>query len=143
MLDGDVASTPTEAEAIARRLGGSVVIKAQVHAGGRGKAGGVRLAKSPSEALDHAAEILGMQIKGLTVQKVLVVPAAEIASESYVGLIMDRETQRPVFMVSSAGGVDIEEVAAKTPEKIVRLPVDPSYGLFPHQALAPGVRALP
>jgi succinyl-CoA synthetase beta subunit len=136
MLDGDVASTPTEAEAIARRLGRTVVIKAQVHAGGRGKAGGVRLAKNPAEALDHAAEILGMQIKGLTVQKVLVVPAAEIASESYLGLIMDRESQRPVFMVSSAGGVDIEEVAAKTPEKIVRLGVDPSYGLFPHQALA-------
>ncbi len=135
MLDGDVASTPTEAEAIARRLGGTVVIKAQVHAGGRGKAGGVRLAKNPAQALDHAAEILGMQIKGLTVQKVLVVPAAEIAAESYVGLIMDRETQRPVFMVSSAGGVDIEEVAAKTPEKIVRLPIDPTYGLFPHQAL--------
>jgi succinyl-CoA synthetase beta subunit len=136
MLDGDVASTPTEAEAIARRLGRTVVIKAQVHAGGRGKAGGVRLAKNPAEALDHAAEILGMQIKGLTVQKVLVVPAAEIASESYLGLIMDRESQRPVFMVSSAGGVDIEEVAAKTPEKIVRLGVDPTYGLFPHQALA-------
>ncbi len=135
MLDGDVASTPTEAEAIARRLGGTVVIKAQVHAGGRGKAGGVRLAKSPGEALDHASEILGMEIKGLTVQKVLVVPAAEISSESYVGLIMDRETQRPVFMVSSAGGVDIEEVAQKTPEKIVRFPVDPTYGLFPHQAL--------
>ncbi len=95
VLDGDVASTPTEAEAIARRLGGTVVIKAQVHAGGRGKAGGVQLAKTPSEALDHAAEILGMQIKGLTVQRVLVVPAAEIASESYLGLIMDRETQRP------------------------------------------------
>jgi succinyl-CoA synthetase beta subunit len=136
VLDGDVASTPTEAEAIARRLGGSVVIKAQVHAGGRGKAGGVRLAKNPAEALDHAAEILGMQIKGLTVQKVLVVPAAEIASESYVGLIMDRETQRPVFMVSAAGGIDIEEVAATSPEKIVRLPVDPTYGLFPHQALS-------
>ena len=76
-------------------------------------------------------EILGMQIKGLTVQKVLVVPAAEIASESYVGLIMDRETQRPVFMVSAAGGVDIEEVAAKTPEKIIRLPVDPPMGSSP------------
>ena len=77
-----------------------------------------------------------MKIKGLTVHKVLVVPAADIATESYVGLIMDRETQRPVFMVSSAGGVDIEEVAAKTPEKIMRLPVDPAYGLLPHQALA-------
>jgi succinyl-CoA synthetase beta subunit len=138
MFDGDVASTPTEAEAIARRLGGSVVIKAQVHAGGRGKAGGVKLARNPNEALEHAAEILGMQIKGLVVHKVLVVPAAEIATESYLGLIMDRETQRPVFMVSSAGGVDIEEVAAKTPEKIVRLPVDPTYGLLPHQALTLG-----
>jgi succinyl-CoA synthetase beta subunit len=136
MSDGDVASTPTEAEAIARRLGGTVVIKAQVHSGGRGKAGGVRLAKSPSEALDHASEILGMTIKDLTVHKVLVVPAAEIASESYVGLIMDRESQRPMFMVSAAGGVDIEEVAARTPEKIIRLGVDPTYGLFPHQALA-------
>src|SRR5689334_11469160 len=136
MFEGDVASTPTEAEAIARRVGGTVVIKAQVHAGGRGKAGGVKLAKTPAEAADHASRILGMQIKGLTVEKVLVVPAAEIASESYVGLIMDRETQRPVFMVSAAGGVDIEEVAAKTPEKITRLPVDPVYGLLPHQALA-------
>ena len=134
MLDGDVASTPTEAESIARRLGGPVVIKAQVHSGGRGKAGGVKLARNPSEALDHAAEILGMSIKGLEVHKVLVVPAVDIASESYLGLIMDRETQRPVFMVSSAGGIDIEEVAAKTPEKILRLPVDPTYGLLPHQA---------
>jgi succinyl-CoA synthetase beta subunit len=138
MLDGDVASTPTEAESIARRLGGSVVIKAQVHVGGRGKAGGVKLARNAAEALDHAAQILGMHIKGLAVHRVLVVPAADIATESYVGLIMDRESQRPVFMVSSAGGVDIEEVAAKTPEKIVRVPVDPTYGLLPHQALALG-----
>ncbi|MBA3658272.1 MAG: ADP-forming succinate--CoA ligase subunit beta [Gemmatimonadales bacterium] len=135
MLDGDVASTPTEAESIARRIGGTVVIKAQVHAGGRGKAGGVKLARNPSEAADEAAQILGMTIKGLDVHKVLVVPAAEIVTESYVGLIMDRETQRPVFMVSSAGGVDIEEVAAKTPEKIVRMPIDPTFGLYPHQAL--------
>src|SRR5262245_36503477 len=136
MLDGDVASTPSDAEAIARRVGGTGVGKAQVHAGGRGKAGGVKLGKTPAEAADHASRILGMSIKGLTVEKVLVVPAADIASESYVGLIMDRETQRPVFMVSSAGGIDIEEVAAKSPEKIVRLPVDPTYGLFPHQALS-------
>jgi succinyl-CoA synthetase beta subunit len=135
MFDGDVASTPTEAESIARRIGGTVVIKAQVHAGGRGKAGGVKLARSPAEAADYASQILGMTIKGLTVHKVLVVPAADIVTESYVGLIMDRETQRPVFMVSAAGGIDIEEVAAKTPEKIVRLPVDPVYGLLPHQAL--------
>ncbi|MFZ5625376.1 MAG: ADP-forming succinate--CoA ligase subunit beta [Gemmatimonadota bacterium] len=136
MFDGDVAFTPTEAEAIARRLGGMVVIKAQVHAGGRGKAGGVKLARNPAEAAEYASQILGMQIKGLTVNKVLVVPAAEIATESYVGLVMDRETQRPVFMVSAAGGVDIEEVAAKTPEKITRLAVDPVYGLLPHQAFA-------
>ena len=135
MLDGDVASTPTVAEAIARRIGGPVVVKAQVHVGGRGKAGGVKLAKTPGEAADAAERILGMQIKGLTVHKVLVVPAAEIATEAYVGLIIDRETQRPVFMVSAAGGIDIEEVAAKTPEKLRKLPVDPTYGLLPHQAL--------
>ncbi len=135
MFDGDVASTPSEAESIARRLGGTVVVKAQVHAGGRGKAGGVKLAGSPSEAKEFASQILGMTIKGLVVNKVLVVPAADIATESYVGLILDRATQLPVFMVSSAGGVDIEEVAAKTPEKITRLAVDPRYGLLPHQAL--------
>jgi succinyl-CoA synthetase beta subunit len=135
MPDGDVASTPDEVRAIAERLKGPVVVKAQVHTGGRGKAGGVKLARDPEEAREHAAKILGMSIKGLVVQKVLVVPAADIASESYVGLIMDRETQRPVFMVSAAGGMDIEEVAATTPEKIVRLAVDPRYGLFPHEAL--------
>jgi succinyl-CoA synthetase beta subunit len=135
MLDGDVAATPSEAESIARRIGGTVVIKAQVHSGGRGKAGGVKLAKNPGEAADYASQILGMTIKGLVVHRVLVVPAADIVSESYVGIIMDRATQRPVFMVSSAGGIDIEEVAAKTPEKILRLPVDPVYGLLPHQAL--------
>jgi len=135
MPDGDVASTPSEAESIARRVGGTVVIKAQVHAGGRGKAGGVKLAKNAAEAGEAAERILGMSIKGLVVQKVLVVPAAEIASEAYMGLIMDRASQRPVFMVSPAGGIDIEEVAAKTPEKICRLAVDPRYGLLPHQAL--------
>jgi succinyl-CoA synthetase beta subunit len=135
MPDGDVASTPSEAESIARRIGGPVVVKAQVHSGGRGKAGGVKLAGSPGEAADCASQILGMTIKGLTVHRVLVVPAADIVSESYVGIIMDRATQRPVFMVSSAGGIDIEEVAAKTPEKIVRLAVDPVYGLLPHQSL--------
>jgi len=135
MPDGDVASTPSEAESIARRIGGTVVIKAQVHAGGRGKAGGVKLAKTPAEAVEAAEKILGMSIKGLVVQKVLVVPAADIATEAYVGLIMDRASQRPVFMVSPAGGIDIEEVAAKTPDKISRLAVDPRYGVLPHQAL--------
>jgi len=136
--DGEVATTPAEAEAIARRLGGTVVVKAQVHAGGRGKAGGVKLAKDAAEARAHAGRILGMIIKGLTVEKVLVVPAAEIASESYAGVILDRASQRPVFMVSPAGGIDIEEVAAKTPEKILKLGVDPRYGLLPHQAMRLG-----
>ncbi|HKV74801.1 MAG TPA: ADP-forming succinate--CoA ligase subunit beta [Gemmatimonadales bacterium] len=136
MPDGDVASTPTEAEAIARRIGSGVVVKAQVHAGGRGKAGGVKLARNSAEAAEVAGRILGMTIKGLVVQKVLVVPTADIAEEAYAGLIMDRESQRPVFMVSPAGGIDIEEVAAKTPEKIRRLAVDPRYGLLPHQALS-------
>jgi len=133
--EGDVAASPAEVEAIARRIGGTVVVKAQVHAGGRGKAGGVKLAKTPAEASAVASKILGMQIKGLTVQKVLVVPAADIATEAYVGLILDRESQRPVFMVSPAGGIDIEEVAATAPEKILRLPVDPRFGLLPHQAM--------
>jgi succinyl-CoA synthetase beta subunit len=132
--DGDVASTPDEAAAIAERLGGRVVVKAQVHAGGRGKAGGVKLAGNPAEARQHASRILGMQIKGLTVEKVLVVPTADIASESYVGVIVDRGAQCPVMMVSPAGGVDIEEVAAQAPEKIFRATVDPRYGLLAHQA---------
>jgi succinyl-CoA synthetase beta subunit len=135
---GDVATSPAEVRAIAELLGGKVVVKAQVHAGGRGKAGGVKLAATPEAAEAHARAILGMAIKGLTVRKVLVAPAANIASESYVGIIIDRATQRPVLMVSSAGGIDIEEVAAKTPEKIHKVAVDPRYGLLPHQALALG-----
>ena len=133
--DGNVASTPAEVKAIAEQLGGKVVVKAQVHAGGRGKAGGVKLASSPAEAEQIAAKILGMQIKGLTVQKVLVAPTADIAHEAYVGVIVDRASQAPVFMVSPAGGIDIEEVAAKTPEKIFRERVDTRYGLLQHQAL--------
>jgi succinyl-CoA synthetase beta subunit len=113
-----------------------VVVKAQVHAGGRGKAGGVKLADTPEQAERLASQILGMKIKGLTVTKVLVVPATEIASEAYVGVIVDRVTRSPVFMVSPAGGIDIEEVAAKTPEKIFKTTVDARYGLLPHQAMA-------
>jgi succinyl-CoA synthetase beta subunit len=131
---GEVASTPAEAESIAAQYGGTVVVKAQVHAGGRGKAGGVKLAKSPTEARDVASKILGMQIKGLTVQKVLITPAADITSEAYVGIILDRASKKPVFMVSPAGGIDIEEVAAKTPDKILKLPIDTRYGLQPYQA---------
>lgn len=131
---GEVATTPDEAERIARSLGGTVVVKAQVHAGGRGKAGGVKLAKGPEEAREHASNILGMQIKGLTVERVLVTVAEEIASEAYVGVLIDRKSHAPVFMVSPEGGIDIEEVAATHPEAILRLRVDPRYGLLSHQA---------
>jgi succinyl-CoA synthetase beta subunit len=132
---GEVATTPEEAEAIARKFGTTVVIKAQVHAGGRGKAGGVKLAKTPAEAKTIAAQILKLTIKGLPVQKVLVTPAADIASEAYVGIIVDRASKRPVFMASPAGGIDIEEVAAKTPEKLLKHPVDPRYGLQGYEAM--------
>jgi succinyl-CoA synthetase beta subunit len=140
---GEVAATPDEAAALAERYGGMVVVKAQVHVGGRGKAGGVKLAKSAAEAREHASRILGMDIKGLTVLKVLVTPASDIATEAYVGVIMDRATKKPVFMVSPAGGIDIEEVAGKTPEKILRVPVDPRYGLLNFHALRMGLFLYP
>jgi succinyl-CoA synthetase beta subunit len=132
---GEVATTPEQAEQIARKFGTTVVVKAQVHAGGRGKAGGVKLAKSPEEAKSIAAQILKLSIKGLPVQKVLVTPAADIASEAYVGIIVDRASKRAVFMASPAGGIDIEEVAAKTPEKLLKHPVDPRYGLQMYEAM--------
>ena len=132
---GEVASTPEEAEAIARKFGTTVVVKAQVHAGGRGKAGGVKLAKTPAEAKSVASQILKLTIKGLPVQKVLVTPAADIASEAYVGIIVDRASKRAVFMASPAGGIDIEEVAAKTPEKLLKHPIDPRYGLQAYEAM--------
>ncbi|MEJ2547636.1 MAG: ADP-forming succinate--CoA ligase subunit beta [Gemmatimonadota bacterium] len=132
---GEVATTPEEAGVIASKYGGPVVVKAQVHAGGRGKAGGVKLADDAADAEKKAGAILGMEIKGLTVEKVLVTPAEEIANEAYVGIVMDRASQADVFMVSSEGGVDIEEVAASQPEAITKLRVDPRYGLLPHQAM--------
>jgi len=131
---GEVATTPEQAEKLAAAMGGKVVVKAQVHSGGRGKAGGVKLASDAAEARKHAETILGMDIKGLTVEKVLVTPAEDIDTEAYVGVLIDRATQAPTFIVSAAGGVDIEQVAAETPEKIRRLRVDPRYGLLPHQA---------
>ena len=131
---GEVASSAEEAEAIAAKIGGMVVVKAQVHTGGRGKAGGVKLAKTPAEAKEIAGRILGMQINGLTVYKVLVTAAADIATEAYVGIILDRASRAPVFMVSPAGGIDIEQVAAETPEKILKMPIDTRYGLQPYQA---------
>ena len=131
---GEVARDPGAARALAQSYGGSAVVKAQVHSGGRGKAGGVRLARSPAEAERHAGAILGMTINGLVVHEVLVSPIESIESEAYVGVLVDREGQCPVFMVSAEGGVDIEEVAATNPAAIHRLRVDPRYGLLPHQA---------
>ncbi|HWC05713.1 MAG TPA: ADP-forming succinate--CoA ligase subunit beta [Gemmatimonadota bacterium] len=133
-----VAATPEEAEAAAKELGGPVVVKAQVLVGGRGKAGGVKLAVTPEEARGKAADILGMEIKGIEVERVLVAPAVDIASEAYAGIVVDRASRRPVMMVSAAGGVDIEEVARDTPEKIRRIGIDPRYGLLGHQANALG-----
>ncbi|MEW5993022.1 MAG: ADP-forming succinate--CoA ligase subunit beta [Candidatus Zixiibacteriota bacterium] len=131
---GEVATTPAEAEAIAGRLGKPVMVKSQVHVGGRGKAGGIKYAENPEAARVLAQAILGMDIKGLKVQKVLVTVAEDIISESYAGIILDRATKRPVIMVSPAGGVDIEEVAAKTPQKIHKVQVDPVTGLLSFQA---------
>jgi succinyl-CoA synthetase beta subunit len=138
---GDVATTPVGARAIAERLGGAVVIKAQVLVGGRGKAGGIKLARSPVEAEEAAGRILGMDIKGLTVKKVLVDPAADIRKELYLGMVLDRTQRRVVVMASSEGGVDIEEVAARTPEKIIQIALDPCLGLKDYQArhLAMGI----
>ena len=131
---GEIATTADEAETIASKYGGMVVVKAQVHSGGRGKAGGVKLAKSAAEAREHAEQILGMDIKGLTVHKVLVTPAEDIDTEAYVGVLVDRKSQAATFMVSPEGGMDIEEVAATKPDAIRKLTVDPRYGLLPHQA---------
>jgi succinyl-CoA synthetase beta subunit len=130
---GRVAATATEARQIAEELGSRVVIKSQVLVGGRGKAGGIRLAKSPKEAEEVATQILGMEIKGLPVRKVLVDEAANIDHEIYLGITNDRAARRPVMMASSAGGVEIEEVARQTPEKIIKVHIDPLLGLRDYQ----------
>ena len=131
---GKVAATPVEAFEIAEKINRPVMVKAQVHVGGRGKAGGIKYAENAEAAKILAQSIIGMEIKGLTVKKALITEAEDIISESYVGIILDRVTKRPVIMVSPAGGIDIEEVAQKTPEKIFKLAVDPVVGLKPYQA---------
>jgi succinyl-CoA synthetase beta subunit len=131
---GEVASTPTEVREIAAKLGGRVVVKSQVLVGGRGKAGGIKLAKNPNEAERLAEQILGMDIKGLKVEKVLVDPAADIKEEIYLGIVIDRALQKPVIIASAAGGIDIEEVAKTNPEAIKRLPIDLQYGLMDYHA---------
>jgi succinyl-CoA synthetase beta subunit len=126
---GKVAQSPDEAFSAAREIGGSVVIKAQVHVGGRGKAGGVKLANTPEEAYAAAAAILGMNIKGLTVNRILIDPASDIQQEIYLAITNDRAAGMPLIMASSEGGMDIEELAATRPEAIVRKHVHPFYGL--------------
>lgn len=130
---GRVATTSAEAESIAQELGGTVVIKAQVHTGGRGKAGGVKLAHSPEEARDAAEQILGMDIKGHTVHKVLVAKGADIASEFYLGVVLDRPNRQVLVMASAEGGVEIEEVAKTDPDKIVKKLGDPFIGFQGYQ----------
>jgi succinyl-CoA synthetase beta subunit len=130
---GDVATTPEQARRITARLGKRVVVKSQVLVGGRGKAGGIRLADHPDEAERVADQILGMNIKGLTVKKVLVDEAADIATEIYLGIVIDRARRRAVMMASAEGGVEIEEVARVTPERIVKVAIDPFLGLQPYQ----------
>jgi len=131
---GHVAHTAEQAEAIARQLTGPVVIKAQVYVGGRGKAGGIQFGDTPQQAYAAAAHILAMHIKGLKVEKVLVVSKLDIQEEYYFGIVLDRKTQTPVVMVSHEGGIDIEEVAATTPEKIITYPIDMHWGLRPFEA---------
>ncbi|MCB0187602.1 MAG: ADP-forming succinate--CoA ligase subunit beta, partial [Caldilineaceae bacterium] len=133
--NGEVATTPAEVRAIAERLGTPIVVKSQVLVGGRGKAGGIKVAKSVDDAEAVAGQILGMDIKGLTVTKVLVDEAADIRTEIYLGAVLDRAQRRVVLMASSEGGVEIEEVARVTPEKIIKVAVHPFLGLRDYQAL--------
>jgi len=131
---GRVASTASEAKSIAQELGGRVVVKSQVLVGGRGKAGGIRLANSPSEAEEVATQILAMQVKGLPVRKVLVDEAATIVEEIYLGVTNDRGARSPVMIASSEGGIEIEEVARNMPERLFRITIDPLLGLREYQA---------
>ncbi len=131
---GEIATSPQDARRIAQELGGPVVVKSQVLVGGRGKAGGIKLASIPDQAEEIASQILGMQIKGLTVKKVLIDEASEIQKEIYLGIVIDRAQRRAVMMASSEGGVEIEEVAQENPEAIIRVTINPFLGLRGYQA---------
>jgi len=138
---GEIAETAAQARAISSRLGREVVIKAQIHAGGRGKGGGVKLAHSPDEAERVASSILGMQLvthqtspQGVKVRRVLVEEVVRPKKELYLGMVIDRSTAQPVIMASESGGMEIEEVAARTPEKILKVPIEPGLGVLPFQA---------
>ena len=133
VLPGQVAASPEEARDIAASIGGTVVVKAQVLVGGRGKAGGIQLARTPDEAFHKARQVLALTIKGLPVRRVLVTQAADIARELYLAIVLDRGRKLPLVMLSAEGGMDIEEVARTRPERIVRRPV-PLDGIRPYQA---------
>ena len=134
VLGGAVAFTPEEAETAAASMGGRVVVKAQVKVGGRGKAGGVKLAESASDAREKAAAILGMDIKGHIVHKVMIAQAAPIEAEYYLAILLDRANRNFLVMASVAGGMEIEEVAHKTPEKLARIGIDPNIGISKEKA---------
>lgn len=138
---GEVAYTVEEAEAAAKKIGGSVVVKAQIHAGGRGKGGGVKVAKDATEAAEIAKRMLGMTLithqtgpEGRLVQRLLIEETLPIERELYLGIVLDRALGKPVFMASAAGGMDIEQVAAETPELILKEPIEPGFGLASFQA---------
>lgn len=138
---GEVAFSADEAEAAAKNIGGSVVVKAQIHAGGRGKGGGVKIARDAAEAAEIARKMLGMTLvthqtgpEGRVVQRLLIEETLPIERELYLGIVLDRAQGKPVFMASASGGMEIEEVAAKTPELILKEPFDPGLGLLPFQA---------
>src|SRR3989440_238505 len=132
--DGRLATTPTEARHAAEELGGAVVVKAQVLVGGRGKAGGIKLAQTAADAERSAYDILGMDIRGHVVHKVWIEKASDIAREYYLSVTFDRGEKKPLFMLTTEGGVEIEQVAEETPEKLARLHVDPLEGYQPYQA---------
>ncbi len=131
---GIVCVTPAEVRTAAAKIGGAVVVKAQVHSGGRGKAGGVKLAHTPEEAEEKAKAILALSIQGLPVRRVLVTQAVDIASETYAAVLVDRAIKKPILMLSAAGGVDIEETARTNPKAIRKIPIDVTTGLHPWQA---------
>ena len=140
---GKVARTPDEAVSLSREFGLPVMVKAQVLTGGRGKAGGVKFCATEDDVRLHAANILGLDIKGHIVRKVLITGAVDIASEYYIGMLIDRNTKRVLLMASAEGGVEIEQVARETPEKIFKRSIDPRYGLMDHEALGMGLQLCP
>ena len=135
VLAGAVATTPEEAQRAAEKIGGKVVVKAQVKIGGRGKAGGVKRAENPADTFEKAKAILGMDIKGHTVHKVMIAAAAPIESEYYLAILLDRAARSFLVMASVSGGMDIEEVAHKTPEKLAKVHIDPNDGISQEKAL--------